>query len=149
LQRKDAGNIAGEHAFTYVSRCKGDKMIINKLAVLYRSTWRKGFVGLVLAGSAVMASAQYGWGGAPQQDSRPGAFYQDRDGTTNYAARCGFNDGLADGRRDRETGHSFRPTHDGAYKHAPEYGHPPIGRDEYKNIYREAYVHGYEKGYGN
>jgi len=21
-------------------------------------------------------------------------------------------------------------------------------RDEYKNIYREAYVHGYEKGYG-
>jgi hypothetical protein len=46
------------------------------------------------------------------------------------------------------TGHNFRPTHDSNYKHAPEYGHPPIRRDEYKNIYREAYVHGYEKGYG-
>jgi hypothetical protein len=46
------------------------------------------------------------------------------------------------------TGHNFRPTHDSNYKHAPEYGHPPIQRDEYKNIYREAYVHGYEKGYG-
>ena len=53
-----------------------------------------------------------------------------------------------DGSHDRATGHSFRPTHDGAYKHAPEYGHPEIRRDEYKNIYREAYVRGYQKGYG-
>ena len=64
------------------------------------------------------------------------------------AAHWGYQDGFTDGSHDRATGHSFRPTHDSAYKHAPEYGHPPIGRDEYKNIYREAYVHGYEKGYG-
>ena len=81
------------------------------------------------------------WAGAtrylPQQNESP-----------DYAAHWGYQDGFADGSHDRATGHSFRPTHDSAYKHAPEYGHPPIGRDEYKNIYREAYVHGYEKGYG-
>jgi len=95
---------------------------------------------LILGGGAAMASAQYG----PGYNSA----YREQSDPSDYAAHWGYQDGFADGSHDRTTGHSFRPTHDGAYKHAPEYGHPPINRDEYKNIYREAYVRGYEKGYG-
>jgi hypothetical protein len=90
---------------------------------------------LLLGGSAVIASAQYG----------PGYRYQQQ--YESPAAHWGYQDGFNDGSRDRATGHSFRPTHDSNYKHAPEYERVPISRDEYKNIYREAYVHGYEKGY--
>lgn len=93
---------------------------------------------LLLGGSAVIASAQYG----------PGYRYQQQYDSPDNAAHWGFQDGFNDGSHDRVTGHSFRPTHDSNYKHAPEYGHPPIPRDEYKNLYREAYVRGYEKGYG-
>ncbi len=93
---------------------------------------------LLLGGSAAIASAQYG----------PGYRYQQQYDSPDNAGHWGYQDGLNDGSHDRATGHSFRPTHDSNYKHAPEYGHPPIRRDEYKNIYREAYVRGYEKGYG-
>jgi hypothetical protein len=94
---------------------------------------------LLLGGSAAIASAQYG--------QASGEAYRDQNGPAEYAAHWGFQDGMNDGSRDRATGHSFRPTHDQAYKHAPEYGHPEINRDEYKNIYRDAYIRGYEKGY--
>jgi hypothetical protein len=107
--------------------------------------WRTAVACILMGGSAAIGSAQYA---APPRDPGYSAFYHDSEDAPNYAAHWGYHDGLADGSHDRETGHSFRPTHDSAYKHAPEYGHPPIGRDEYKNIYREAYVHGYEKGYG-
>jgi hypothetical protein len=93
---------------------------------------------LLLAGSVGIASAQYGRGyGADYQQQSP-----------DDPAHWGYQDGFNDGTHDRATGHSFRPTHDSAYKRAPEYGHPPMNRDEYKNLYREAYVRGYEKGYG-
>jgi hypothetical protein len=101
---------------------------------------RTAFAFLLLGGSAAIASAQYGSG--------YGSSYQQQNESPDYAAHWGYQDGFADGSHDRATGHSFRPTHDSAYKHAPEYGHPPIRRDEYKNIYREAYLRGYEKGYG-
>jgi hypothetical protein len=91
---------------------------------------------LLLGGSAIMASAQYG----------PGYRYQQQN--ESPAAHWAYQDGFNDGSHDRATGHSFRPTHDSNYKHAPKYEHLAMPRDEYKNIYREAYVHGYEKGYG-
>jgi hypothetical protein len=102
--------------------------------------WRSAIAFLLLGGTGAIASAQYGQG--------YGAAYHQQSESADSAAHWGYQDGFADGGHDRATGHSFRPTHDRAYKHAPEYGHPPIGRDEYKNIYREAYVRGYEKGYG-
>jgi hypothetical protein len=95
---------------------------------------------LMLGGAAGVASAQYGQGYGPA--------YRDQSSPAEYAARVGYQDGLNDGSRDRATGHSFRPTHDHDYKHAPEYGHPDINRDEFKSVYRDAYVRGYEKGYG-
>jgi hypothetical protein len=105
-----------------------------------RKNMRLASAFLLLGGSAAIASAQYGSG--------YGSSYQQQQYQSPDVAHWGYQDGLNDGSHDRVTGHSFRPTHDGNYKHAPEYGHPPIRRDEYKNIYREAYVRGYEKGYG-
>jgi hypothetical protein len=96
---------------------------------------------LLLAGSVGIASAQYGQGYGSN-------YQQQQQQVPGDPGHWGFQDGVNDGSHDRATGHSFRPTHDSAYKHAPEYGRPPINRDEYKNIYREAYVRGYEKGYG-
>ena len=106
----------------------------------FKRNWRTAVGILLLGGSAAIASAQYGPG--------YGSSYQQQGAALDSAAHWGYQDGFNDGSHDRATGHSFRPTHDSAYKHAPEYGHPPIRRDEYKNLYREAYVRGYEKGYG-
>jgi hypothetical protein len=93
---------------------------------------------VLLGGSAVIASAQY----------ERGYGYQQQNESPDNAAHWGYQDGFNDGSHDRATGHSFRPTHDDKYEDAPEYGHPPIPRHEYKNIYREAYIRGYERGYG-
>ncbi|HLW53561.1 MAG TPA: hypothetical protein VKW06_12030 [Candidatus Angelobacter sp.] len=62
----------------------------------------------------------------------------------------GFEDGVNDGRIDRRTGHSFRPTHDSNFKHADRGYFPGFGgRDYYKQIYREGYENGYRQGYEN
>ena len=98
---------------------------------------------ILLTGGSAFAQYQDG-----PRDRGDSAFYHDQDDAPNYAAHWGFHDGFAAGAHDRETGHSFRPTHGDTYEDAPEYGHPPINRKEYKNIYREAYVRGYERGYG-
>jgi hypothetical protein len=115
----------------FICLARGQHMNIHK-------NCRTAIAFLLLIGSFGIASAQYGRGYGPSnQQQAPGD-----------PAHWGYQDGFNDGSHDRATGHSFRPTHDSAYKHAPEYGHPPINRDEYKNIYREAYVRGYQKGYG-
>jgi hypothetical protein len=99
---------------------------------------------LLLGGAAGIASAQYGQG----YGQGYGNGYRDQNGPAEYASRTGYQDGMNDGSHDRMSGHSFRPTHDSNYKHAPEYGHVDMNRDAYKNMYRDAYVRGYEKGYG-
>lgn len=78
---------------------------------------------ILLAGGS--AFAQYG---PPPRDPGYDTFYHDQADAPNYAAHWGYHDGFADGAHDRQTGHSFRPTHDGNYKRAPEYGRPPINR---------------------
>jgi len=62
----------------------------------------------------------------------------------------GFEDGVNDGRFDRRTGHSFRPTHDPNFKHADRGYGPGFGsRDYYRQLYREGYENGYRQGYDN
>ena len=101
----------------------------------------------ILAATATSAFAQYGPGFAPPPESRYWqAYHEDR--LPNYPARWGFHAGESDGQRDRATGHSFRPTHDDAYKHVPSSEGIPVPRSEFKSIYRDAYVRGYEAGYG-
>ena len=69
---------------------------------------------------------------------------------TESVRRIGFEDGVNDGRYDRQTGHSFRPTHDPNYRHADRgYNYTFGNRDYYKQLYREGYERGYQQGYGN
>lgn len=63
------------------------------------------------------------------------------------AEQNGYRDGLNDGRHDRSTGHSFRPTQDDNYKSAPGYSSSMGDRQQYKNAYRQAYERGYQEGY--
>ena len=100
--------------------------------------WHIAVACMLMGGGAAIASAQYQ---APPADPGYSAFYHDSE-DAQLSAHWGYHDGLADGSHDRETGHSFRPTHDNAYKHARSWP-SPIGQDRFQDIYREAYVHGY------
>jgi len=66
----------------------------------------------------------------------------------NGAQQVGYADGVNDGRQDRQTGHSFRPTQQQAYKNADHnYNQAYGGRQQYKDAYRVAYQQGYQQGY--
>jgi hypothetical protein len=66
----------------------------------------------------------------------------------NPAQQVGYQDGVNDGGADRQTGHSFRPTQQQAYKNADHNYSPTYGdRQQYKNMYRQAYQQGYQQGY--
>jgi len=65
------------------------------------------------------------------------------------AEQIGFQDGVNDGRSDRITGHSFRPTHDDNYKNADRGYNGSFGsKQAYKDTYRVGYERGYQEGYG-
>jgi len=64
------------------------------------------------------------------------------------AQRFGYQDGVNDGLKDRQTGHSYRPTHDDSYKDADRGYNSSLGsKDQYKQLYRQAYAEGYQRGY--
>jgi hypothetical protein len=65
----------------------------------------------------------------------------------NYAAHHGYNDGYDKGISDHNTGHSYRPTSDHYYNHPIGYNGGPISQKDYDRIYKEAFLHGYERGY--
>jgi hypothetical protein len=121
-------------------------------------------IALALAvGAAVPAKSQEGWhrGGDRDGDAyNRNLGWHDRDGDHDRddrdqyryavmtARQMGFRDGVNDGDRDRDTGHSFRPTHDRNYKHGDHGFDRSFGsRNEYRDWYRQAYLSGYERGY--
>jgi hypothetical protein len=60
----------------------------------------------------------------------------------------GYQDGLLDGRNDRDSGHSFRPTDTDNYKHADRGYNDSFGsKDSWKSAYRQGYADGYREGY--
>lgn len=68
----------------------------------------------------------------------------------NPAQQVGFQDGVNDGRSDRQSGHSFRATQQQAFKHADHNYSTAYGdRQQYQNMYRQAYQQGYQQGYGS
>lgn len=78
----------------------------------------------------------------------------DRDrGASNggrQAEDVGYRDGMNDGRHDRQTGHSFRPTNDDNYKNADRgYSSSMGSKQQYKDTYRRGYERGYNEGYGH
>jgi hypothetical protein len=75
--------------------------------------------------------------------------YYGRGGYGNQAAQIGYRDGVNDGRNDRATGHSFRPTQDSSYRHASNGYNGAYGsKGAYQQDYRQAYEQGYQAGYG-
>ena len=119
--------------------------------------WAKksAMAGALMLLSGTLAIAQYGgqyqgpyddqhWGHGPEgyADS-----YREQQGHPMYGARQGWAAGLAQGQSDREHGHSFRPTHVDTFRHVPESpsGYP---RDQFKQEYRDAFMKGYQRGYG-
>jgi hypothetical protein len=68
----------------------------------------------------------------------------------NVAAQMGAQDGMNDGRQDRQTGHSNRPTQGDNYRNALRgYNSSFGGENQYKAMYRQAYVPSYQRGYNN
>jgi hypothetical protein len=68
-----------------------------------------------------------------------------------YAAQFGYRDGLEAGRRDRMTGHSYRPYQWAAYRDA-DHGMSISGYGNsgfYRQQYRQAFLSGYNQGYGS
>jgi hypothetical protein len=64
------------------------------------------------------------------------------------ASQFGYQDGFNDGVRDRQTGHSFRPTNGKAYRDADHGYSSTLGsKDYYKQAFRQAYISGYQRGY--
>ena len=66
----------------------------------------------------------------------------------NYAQQ-GFIDGQNDGSKDRQTGHSYRPTENPGWRH-PDRGYTSgmgISKQQYEQMYRDAYMQGYQRGY--
>ena len=59
----------------------------------------------------------------------------------------GSQDGLNDGRQDRQTGHSNRPTQGDNYKNATRGFAGGAGQTAYKASYRQAYLPAYQQGY--
>jgi len=75
-----------------------------------------------------------------------GQYGQNSNGS--QAAQMGSQDGLNDGRTDRATGHSNRPTKGDNYKNALRgYNSSFGGETAYKAAYRQAYGPAYQQGY--
>jgi hypothetical protein len=109
---------------------------------------RAMLLGAALIGGTVAANAQSAvvlqWQRGYGNDG-----YYGRDGyRTESPRRIGYQDGFNDGLSDRRTGHSYRPTHDGNYRHADRgYNYSFGSKGYYKQIYREGYEQGYSQGY--
>ncbi|HZU21881.1 MAG TPA: hypothetical protein VE998_03555 [Terriglobales bacterium] len=77
------------------------------------------------------------------QGEAPGAAF-------DSARNVGYQDGLMDGRNDRNAGHSFRPTDTDNYKHADRTYQDSFGnKDSWKAAYRQGYADGYREGFKN
>ena len=98
---------------------------------------------------AGFGSAASGWRGGDdrsygrdQHDPYYGRNYQ------TQAYNFGFEDGLRIGLQDRNTGHSFRPTHGDRYDDADRGYDPSFGNKQaYKSTYRSGYFAGYQRSY--
>jgi hypothetical protein len=86
----------------------------------------------------------------PDGDGRPGTSNNNSNNYYGTAARFGTEDGQVLGRSDRQSGHSSRPTEWKAYRDADHGMSSASGysSDQYKEEYRQAFVAGYNQGYG-
>jgi len=86
--------------------------------------------------------------GATSPAPTSGTAAADMRAATTGPERYGYDDGLANGRRDKAKGDKFKPTGGDMYKHADHGWSADFGdKDHYKQVYRQAYTKGYEEGY--
>jgi hypothetical protein len=113
-----------------------------------RNAYRQGYE----AGYNSVRQGNAGWDRDHDRDGRNGSYgngssYGGYGNPSGIARQNGFRDGVNDGRKDRATGHSFRPTQGDNYKNAPGYSSNMGDRQLYKDGYRQAYQQGYQQGY--
>ena len=99
----------------------------------YKATYRQAYVPAYQRGYNEQSPGGYGPGANGRNDS--------------LAAQMGAQDGLNDGRKDRATGHSYRPTQGDNYKNATRGFGGGDGETAYKAAYRQAYTAAYQQGY--
>jgi hypothetical protein len=113
-----------------------------------RIVWTMAFIG-AWAMLACPARAQSGTAAdyAPLPDPGYGLYYHDTQGAPNVTVRWGYHDGWTDGRHDRNHGDTHRAQDKEHYLMPPDHGaHPGMTHDQYVKAYRDAYIHGYERG---
>jgi hypothetical protein len=66
----------------------------------------------------------------------------------NQAQQFGYQDGLAAGRQDQMKGNKFKPEDHDLYKSGTHGWTSELGtKDQFKQLYREAFIKGYEAGF--
>ena len=130
--------------------------------MMIRKALKTAVAAAALTLGGAFAHAQYGPGPYPGQYAYQGGYddqhwgrgpagyvqiYPEQPGQPRLGARQGWVAGLAQGQSDRAYGHSYRPTHVDTFKHVPRCPQD-YTRDLFKQEYRDAFVHGYQRGYG-
>lgn len=93
----------------------------------------------------------WGWGRDDHRDDRYGrGGYGNLNGLYRIAQQNGYEDGVYYGQMDRRNGHSNRPTQVTGYRDADRGYHSSLGsKDDFKRVYRDAFIRGYQQGYGS
>ena len=63
------------------------------------------------------------------------------------AYQRGFQEGLAEGQKDRHKNHDYRATKIGSYEHPPDYDRSYGDKEHWKRIYQSGFAAGYYQGY--
>jgi hypothetical protein len=87
----------------------------------------------------------------PNSTRYPDSRYPNSRGTSGYQSIAydnGFNDGVAEGRKDGQDRNRFDPERESRYRSADRGYNSRYGsKDEYKSVYRDGFREGYERGY--
>lgn len=104
--------------------------------------------GLLLALTTALAQMSQSEGYMPPPDPGYGLYYHGDHGLIEQAIRWGYHEGWKQGREDRDRGHEADPKGSENYRRAPEHrNNPGLSREQYRRVYRNAFVRGYEHGY--
>lgn len=68
-------------------------------------------------------------------------------GAQNAGYQRGYQDGINEGMRDRQSGHTYRPTKSDKYDDTPGYNSSYGDKNQWKQEYRQGFVNGYQQGY--
>lgn len=112
----------------------------------YKQAYREGYVAGYQQGfNQAAGNGAYGQPGYPVYGPQYPVNNQPYGADRVYSRA--FQDGVNDGMRDRQTGHSFRPTKTENYDDTPGYDSSMGDKNQYKQYYRQAYTAGYQQGY--